>query len=98
MDTDRPGPGASRGPITSETPTSPHLSRLVWLGEQIIQAAEELAEMLPHDGIAADLNEAETTALRAAMAAARTAGGDLVLLASSAHDRAAAAAAGGDHA
>jgi len=55
----------------------------------VTEFAEQLAELIHHDGVAADLNEAEFAALRAAAAAARTAGGDLVLVASAAHGRAA---------
>ncbi len=80
---DRAGPG----PITSQTPTSPHLSRLAWLGEQLTETAEQLAELFGHDAILADLTDVEFTALRAAAAAARTAGGDVVLIASAAHHR-----------
>jgi hypothetical protein len=77
--------------LTSETPTSPHLSRLVWLGEQLQQTAGELAELFRHDGVLRDLTGAEFDALRQAAAAARTAGGDVVLVATAAHHRAAAA-------
>lgn len=76
------------GPIDSKTPTSPHLSRLVWLGEQLVSTADELAALFPHDGIERDLNPTEFTALRTAAQQARTAGGDVVLLASAAHHRA----------
>jgi hypothetical protein len=78
-------------PITSETPTSPHLSRLVWLGEQLTQLADELAEMFRHEAVIADLTGPEHAGLRDAAAAARTAGGDVVLVASAAHHRAAGA-------
>jgi hypothetical protein len=81
---DRTGPA---GPITSQTPTSPHLSRLVWLGEQLTETADLLAELFHHEQILADLSGPEFTALRAATAAARTAGGDVVLIASAAHQR-----------
>jgi hypothetical protein len=82
----RNGTGAA-GPITSQTPTSPHLSRLVWLAEQLTEAADQLAGLFHHERILADLTEPEFTALRAATAAARTAGGDVVLIASAAHHR-----------
>jgi hypothetical protein len=65
------------------------MSRLVWLGEQLQELAEQLAELFHHDGILADLNEPEFAGLRQAAAAARTAGGDVVLIASAAHHRAA---------
>lgn len=74
--------------INSETPTTPHLSRLVWLGEQLTVAADELADLFQHERILADLNEQEFTELRRATAAARTAGGDVLLIASAAHHRA----------
>ena len=74
--------------LTSQTPTAPHLSRLVWLGEQLQQHAAELAELFRHDGVLADLSGAEFDALRAAAAAGRTAGGDIVLIATAAHHRA----------
>ena len=76
--------------LTSESPPSPHLSRLVWLGEQLQQAAGELAELFRHDGVQHDLAPAEFDALRQAAADARTAGGDIVLIATAAHHRAAA--------
>lgn len=82
---DRTGPA---GPITSQVPTSPHLSQLVWLGEQLTQAAEQLADLFRHERILAELTEPEFTALRTAAQAARTAGGDVVLIASAAHHRA----------
>lgn len=85
---------AATGPITSQTTTTPHLSRLVWLGEQLVASAEQLAELFRHDGLLADLTDTEFTALRNATAAARTAGGDLVLIASAAHHRAATRVAG----
>lgn len=65
--------------LTSQTPTSPHLARLVWLGEQLVH----------DDGVVADLTGEEFAAMRAAAATARTAGGDLVLIATAAHHRAA---------
>ncbi len=76
------------GLLNSQDPTSPHLSRLAWLGEQLQQHADELAELFRHERIQADLNNEEFTALRAATAAARTAGGDVLLLATAAHHRA----------
>ena len=76
--------------LTSQTPTSPHLSRLVWLGEQLQQTASELAELFRHDGVQHDLGGAEFDALRQAAAAARTAGGDIILIATASHHRAAA--------
>lgn len=78
--------------LTSQTPTSPHLSRLLWLGEQVGEIAEQLGALLHNESIAADLNNEEFAALRAAAAAARTAGGDAVLIASAAHHRAATSA------
>lgn len=73
--------------ISSETPTAPHVSRLVWLGEQLTAAADELADLFQHERILADLNGQEFAALRQATAAARTAGGDVLLIASAAHNR-----------
>jgi hypothetical protein len=74
--------------LTSQDPSSPHLSRLVWLGEQLQSNAAELTELFrANEGIQADLNDEEFTALRAAAAAARTAGGDVVLIATAAHQR-----------
>lgn len=61
----------------------------MWLGEQLQQHANELAELFAHDGIQAALTGREFAALREAAAAARTAGGDVILIASAAHDRAA---------
>jgi hypothetical protein len=82
------GMTAGKTPIDSQTPTSPHLSRLVWLAEQITTAADELAGLFTHDAVMNDLTEQEHALLRQAVAAARTAGGDVVI-ASAAHHRAA---------
>jgi hypothetical protein len=79
---------ANGGLLTSQEPTSPHLSRLVWLGEQLQERADELAELFRHERILADLKADEFTALRAAAAAVRTAGGDVQLIATAAHRRA----------
>jgi hypothetical protein len=76
-------------PITSETPTSPYLSRMAWIGEQLAQLADEMAGMFHSDGAQRCLTPAEFDAFRQAAAAARTAGGDVVLIASAAHHRAA---------
>ncbi len=73
--------------INAETPTAPHPSRLVWLGEQLTAAADELADLFEHERILADLNEKGFAELRRATAAARTAGGDVLLIASAAHHR-----------
>lgn len=75
--------------LTSHTPTSPVLSRLAWLAEQLAETADELAVLIHNEQVQAALNAPELTALREATAAARTAGGDVVLLATAAHERAA---------
>jgi hypothetical protein len=76
------------GLLTSQSTTSPHLSRLVWLGEQLQEATDQIAGLYDHDGIAADLTADEFGELRRAASAARTAGGDVILIASAAHHRA----------
>jgi hypothetical protein len=73
--------------LTSQTLTSPVLSRLVWLAEQLTGAADELAVLIHNEQVRAALSASELVALRQAAAGARTAGGDVVLLASAAHDR-----------
>jgi sulfur relay (sulfurtransferase) complex TusBCD TusD component (DsrE family) len=73
--------------ITSETPTSPHLSRMAWLAEQLIQTAGEMAYLFHDDAVTRDLTGAEFDAFRQAAAAARTAGGDVLLVVSAAHQR-----------
>jgi hypothetical protein len=55
---------AHRGPITSQTPTSPHLSRPVWRGEQLTEAAEQLAELFRDERVLADLTAEEFAAAR----------------------------------
>lgn len=74
--------------LTARTPTSPHLSRLVWLGEQLGLLADELVGLLHHDDVLNNLVAAEFDALRHAVSSARAAGGDVVLVASAAHHRA----------
>jgi len=75
--------------LTARTPTSAHLSRLVWLGEQLGLLADELVGLLHHDAVLNDLVAAEFDALRHAVSSTRAAGGDVVLVASAAHHRAA---------
>jgi hypothetical protein len=74
--------------MPDDEPTAPHLSRLAWLGEQLIEQADELARLF-HGAVPRDLTPAEFDALRQATAAARTAGGDVLLIASAAHHRSA---------
>lgn len=50
--------------LTARTPTSPHLSRLVWLGEQLGLLADELVGLLHHDDVLNNLVAAEFDALR----------------------------------
>ncbi len=77
------------GLLNSQVSTLPHLSRLVWLGEQLLSNAAELTELFRgSEDVQSDLNGAEFDALRAAASAARAAGGDVVLIATAAHQRA----------
>jgi hypothetical protein len=78
----------ANGLLSSQDATSPHLSRLAWLGEQLQANAEQLAELFRNERIIADLSGAEFAELRRATAEARTAGGDVLLLATAAHRRA----------
>jgi hypothetical protein len=66
--------------LTCETPTSPYLFRLVWLGERLALTVGQLTALFLHGGILADLDEDEYAALRRAAQAARTAGGDVGLV------------------
>ena len=75
------------GLITSQTTTAPHLSRLAYLAEQLLQTADEMAYLFRDDAVLRDLTGAEFDAMRAAAAAARTAGGDVLLVATAAHHR-----------
>jgi hypothetical protein len=41
--------------ITSQTPTSPHLSRMARLAEQLVQTVEEMAYLFRDDTVVRDL-------------------------------------------
>ncbi len=73
--------------ISSQTPTSPWLSRLAWLAEQLQQSSEQIAVMFRDDELLRTFTGAEFDALRHAASAARTAGADVLLVATAVHHR-----------
>ena len=74
-------------PITSQTPTTPHLAHLIRIGEHVIAGASELTTMFSDEALLAEVTDEEFTALRHAASAARTAGSDTLLIAASMHSR-----------